>query len=231
MENIEKISINNEGIKEGIYEETIKEKNEGINDEINVTFIYDTTHSEQILKCKYNEKLKFVCLKFALNNDLDFNLLTFFYLRTELEDSDFNKPVNMCGFRIFRNNIYIRVSDSINKKELEKSLKIKIIKVIFLYKDQPIVIESFVHSKMLNISKIFADTIEKHFNSLNFIYQNKNLDFSKKLSEILEQIGKDVDRIEILVQEKKNNIKSNLNPQNNKKNPFTKHLFNIDNNI
>ena len=227
MKNIRKISINNEEIKEGIYEETNKEKNKGKNDEINVLFdgIFEPG---QILKCKSDEKMKFVCLKFASNNDLDFNLLTFFNFLDELKDSDFNKPVNM--FASFKNNIWIIVRESISKKELE-SLKIKIIKVIFLYKNQPIVIESFVHSKMLNISKIFADTIEKDFNSLNFIYQNKNLDFSKKLSEILEQIGKDVDRIEIVVQENKNKIKSDLNSQNNKQNPLTKHLINIDNNI
>ncbi len=55
------------------------------------------------------------------------------------------------------NDIYILAIYTIDKKELE-SFPTKVIKVIFLYHNQPIVIESFVHSKMLNISKIFSDT-------------------------------------------------------------------------
>ena len=202
-------------------EEKISKENEDNNGEINVHFNYIKTLSWQVFKCKPNEKIKFVCLKYASKNDLDFNLLSF--------GVELNTPVNEL-INPMTHNIYIYVSDAIDRKELE-SLKIKIIKVVFLYQNQPIIIESFVHSKMLNISKIFAETIEKDFNKLNFIYKNKNLDFSKKLGEILEQNEKDIDRIEILVQENENNTEINLDVQNNQQNPLTKKLINIDNNI
>ena len=202
-------------------EEKISKENEDNNGEINVHFNYIETLSQQVFKCKPNEKIKFVCLKYASKNDLDFNLLSF--------GVELNTPVNEL-INPMTHNIYIYVSDAIDRKELE-SLKIKIIKVVFLYQNQPIIIESFVHSKMLNISKIFAETIEKDFNKLNFIYKNKNLDFSKKLGEILEQNEKDIDRIEILVQENENNTEINLDVQNNQQNPLTKKLINIDNNI
>ena len=202
-------------------EEKISKENEDNNGEINVHFNYIKTLSWQVFKCKPNEKIKFVCLKYASKNDLDFNLLSF--------GVELNTPVNEL-INPMTHNIYIYVSDAIDRKELE-SLKIKIIKVVFLYQNQPIIIESFVHSKMLNISKIFAETIEKDFNKLNFIYKNKNLDFSKKLGEILEQNEKHIDRIEILVQENENNTEINLDIQKNQQNPLTKKLINIDNNI
>ena len=202
-------------------EEKISKENEDNNGEINVHFNYIKTLSRQVFKCKPNEKIKFVCLKYASKNDLDFNLLSF--------GVELNTPVNELVIPT-THDIYIYVCDAIDRKELE-SLKIKIIKVVFLYQNQPIIIESFVHSKMLNISKIFAETIEKDFNKLNFIYKNKNLDFSKKLGEILEQNEKDIDRIEILVQENENNTEINLDVQNNQQNPLTKKLINIDNNI
>ena len=202
-------------------EEKISKENEDNNGEINVHFNYIKTLSRQVFKCKPNEKIKFVCLKYASKNDLDFNLLSF--------GVELNTPVNELVIPT-THDIYIYVWDAIDRKELE-SLKIKIIKVVFLYQNQPIIIESFVHSKMLNISKIFAETIEKDFNKLNFIYKNKNLDFSKKLGEILEQNEKDIDRIEILVQENENNTEINLDVQNNQQNPLTKKLINIDNNI
>jgi len=202
-------------------EEKISKENEDNNGEINVHFNYIKTLSRQVFKCKPNEKIKFVCLKYASKNDLDFNLLSF--------GVELNTPVNELLIPT-THDLYIYVCDAIDRKELE-SLKIKIIKVVFLYQNQPIIIESFVHSKMLNISKIFAETIEKDFNKLNFIYKNKNLDFSKKLGEILEQNEKDIDRIEILVQENENNTEINLDVQNNQQNPLTKKLINIDNNI
>ena len=202
-------------------EEKISKENEDNNGEINVHFNYIKTLSWQVFKCKPNEKIKFVCLKYASKNDLDFNLLSF--------GINLNTPVNELVIPK-THDIYIYVCDAIDRKELE-SLKIKIIKVVFLYQNQPIIIESFVHSKMLNISKIFAETIEKDFNKLNFIYKNKNLDFSKKLGEILEQNEKDIDRIQILVQENENNTEINLDVQNNQQNPLTKKLINIDNNI
>ena len=202
-------------------EEKISKENEDNNGEINVHFNYIKTLSRQVFKCKPNEKIKFVCLKYASKNDLDFNLLSF--------GVELNTPVNELVIPT-THDLYIYVCDAIDRKELE-SLKIKIIKVVFLYQNQPIIIESFVHSKMLNISKIFAETIEKDFNKLNFIYKNKNLDFSKKLGEILEQNEKDIDRIEILVQENENNTEINLDVQNNQQNPLTKKLINIDNNI
>ena len=202
-------------------EEKISKENEDNNGEINVHFNYIETLSQQVFKCKLNEKIKFVCLKYASKNDLDFNLLSF--------GVELNTPVNEL-INPMTHDIYIYVWDAIDRKELE-SLKIKIIKVVFLYQNQPIIIESFIHSKMLNISKIFAETIEKDFNKLNFIYKNKNLDFSKKLGEILEQNEKDIDRIEILVQENENNTEINLDIQNNQQNPLTKKLINIDNNI
>ena len=202
-------------------EEKISKENEDNNGEINVHFNYIKTLSRQVFKCKPNEKIKFVCLKYASKNDLDFNLLSF--------GVELNTPVNELVIPT-THDLYIYVCDAIDRKELE-SLKIKIIKVVFLYQNQPIIIESFVHSKMLNISKIFAETIEKDFNKLNFIYKNKNLDFSKKVGEILEQNEKDIDRIEILVQENENNTEINLDVQNNQQNPLTKKLINIDNNI
>ena len=202
-------------------EEKLSKENEDNNGEINVHFNYIKTLSRQVFKCKPNEKIKFVCLKYASKNDLDFNLLSF--------GVELNTPVNELVIPT-THDLYIYVCDAIDRKELE-SLKIKIIKVVFLYQNQPIIIESFVHSKMLNISKIFAETIEKDFNKLNFIYKNKNLDFSKKLGEILEQNEKDIDRIEILVQENENNTEINLDVQNNQQNPLTKKLINIDNNI
>ena len=202
-------------------EEKISKENEDNNGEINVHFNYIKTLSQQVFKCKPKEKIKFVCLKYASKNDLDFNLLSF--------GVELNTPVNELVIPM-THDFYIYVCDAIDRKELE-SLKIKIIKVVFLYQNQPIIIESFVHSKMLNISKIFAETIEKDFNKLNFIYKNKNLDFSKKLGEILEQNEKDIDRIEILVQENENNTEINLDVQNNQQNPLTKKLINIDNNI
>ena len=202
-------------------EEKISKENEDNNGEINVHFNYIETLSQQVFKCKLNEKIKFVCLKYASKNDLDFNLLSF--------GINLNTPVNELVIPK-THDIYIYVCDAIDRKELE-SLKIKIIKVVFLYQNQPIIIESFVHSKMLNISKIFAETIEKDFNKLNFLYKNKNLDFSKKLGEILEQNEKDIDRIEILVQENENNTEINLDIQHNQQNPLTKKLINIDNNI
>lgn len=210
-------------------EEKISKENEDNNGEINVHFNYIKTLSRQVFKCKPNEKIKFVCLKYASKNDLDFNLLSFGINNFLSETSKLNTPVNEL-INPMTHDICIYVWDAIDKKELE-SLKIKIIKVVFLYQNQPIIIESFVHSKMLNISKIFAETIEKDFNKLNFLYKNKNLDFSKKLGEILEQNEKDIDRIEILVQENENNTEINLDIQKNQQNPLTKKLINIDNNI
>ena len=169
--------------------------------EIQVNFIYNSEPPETI-KCKSNEKIEMVCKAFASKRGLNFLSHHFLFNGQILQTTDFTKSIKELLNQLNPSNLSVLVIEKSNPEEnSEQNRKIK---VNFWFKTEPTIIQCNFESKVVDVCMKFANKIGKNINSLNFIYKQQKLDFSKNFNEIIDHFDNNKGSLEVLVEENNN---------------------------
>ena len=182
---------------------------------IEVKFEYEN-QINQTFKCNSQMKIREICLEFCAKNEINFNSVKFMLNEKTLENSDFEKPINEFEDEINNGYLNIIVNDCPISEEREFLNLDQKISVFFQFESNSTKIQFSVKDKMSTICRFFAYKIGLEFESLEFRYNNKIINFNKNFSEIATQI--DLNKREMIINvENKNNI-INIGKNKNKHN-------------
>jgi len=170
-----------------------------------VKFVYEN-QINQTFKCNPQMTMKEICLEFCSRNEINFNSVKFILNEKSLDNSDFEKPINT-----FEEKINIIVNDYPISGEREIFNLNQKDSIYFQFESNSTKIQFSIKDKMSTICRFFAYKIGLEFDSLNFKYNNKILDFNKNFSEIATQIDLNKREMIINVENKSNLINSYKN--------------------
>ena len=184
---------------------------------------------KKIYRCKANERMKVICSQFCKDINIEFSKVLFLYNGTTLNPEDYDKPVEECiqggGYKLSiivddisqdeeiidnkDKNVYIKNQNNYTTYTEKVELNKKKCKVNFKFKNISTSIECEEEDTLIEVCESFAEKNKLKINSLNFIYNNKILDTSKKLKEI--ETNEDLNKmlINIYVEDKKSFLAKN----------------------
>ena len=189
---------------------------------IKVNFIYES-HPNISFECEQKQKLKDIFEEFASQNGINLNSIYFIINGQKLTESDFDKslkefitPKNKDELNIF---VYDNEIENSENRDLLNLNQNGII--VFSYRSEFIEIKCSIKSKMVDVTNNLANQIGSNVNDLDFYYGNTKLNFGKTFDQLINKVDLKKGKMEIKVEEKKENKKimednTNNNIQNEK---------------
>ena len=182
---------------------------------IKVNFTYES-HPNISFECTQKQKLKDIFEEFASQNGINLNSIYFIINDKKLTESDIDKSIKefITPKNNYELNIFVYDNDIENSENRDLLNLNQNGIIVFSYRSEFIEIKCSIKCKIVDVTNNLANQIGSNVNDLDFYQGNTKLNFGKTFDQLINKVDLKKGKMEIKVEEKKENKKIKENNNN-----------------